>query len=107
MSYLGNRRGRRSTSVGRPRRRNTTIKLQDKATFRGNSYSVYSRRGGEADRVIFSKDSEVQSNRTPIGAKFRVTYLGRNYTAQKSLRMVRRDNQTVTAPVLEWTLEHE
>ena len=101
MSYVGHSRTRRRLSVGRPRRRSTTIKLQDKATFRGKSYSVYGRRGAPiGDRVIFADDPEFKSTRTPIGAKFRVTYLGRPYTAHKSIRLV----AGRTVPVLEFDL---
>jgi len=98
---VGRSRGRRRFSVGRPRRRSTTIKLQDKATRLGRSYDVYTNRlTPEHERVIFAKDPEFL--RAPVGTVFSVRYLGRTYRGKKSVRMVRRGNQTVTPPVLVW-----
>lgn len=88
-------------SVGRPRRRSTTIKLQDKATFRGRKYSIYTNTATERkERVLFPRDPEFLS--APVGTSFRVKYLGETYTAKKSVRMIRRGNQTVTPAVLEF-----
>lgn len=102
MSYIGRRRGGRRV-LGRVRRRSTTIKLQDKATVRGLQYSVYSRRGGPEDRIVFVKDPDFTSQRTPIGTKIPVRYLGRTYPARKSIRLVkRRDGSVNSVPVAEF-----
>ncbi len=103
MSYVGRNRGRRGFSVGRPRRRSTTVKLQDKARFRGAEYSVYTNKlTPEHERVIFPRDSDFL--RAPVNSMFRVKYLGETYAGKKSVRMVRRGNQTVTPAVLVWNV---
>jgi len=97
---VGRSRGRRRY-VGRPRRRSTTIKLQDKATRLGRTYDVYTNRlTPEHERVIFAKDPEFL--RAPVGTAFSAQYLGRSYRGRKSIRLVRRGNQSVSVPVLEW-----
>ena len=87
--------------MGRPRRRNTTIKLQDKATRMGREYSVYTNSATPRhERVIFAKDPEFL--RAPTGTSFSAQYLGRSYRGKKSVRMIRRGNQRFSVPVLEW-----
>jgi hypothetical protein len=101
MSVGRNRSRRRGMSVGRPRRRSTTIKLQDKATRLGREYSVYTNsQTPEHERVIFAKDPEFL--RAPVGTSFSAQYLGRSYRGKKSLRIVRRGNLSISVPVLEF-----
>ena len=101
MPYAGRSRVRRR-SVGRPRRRSTTIKLQDKATFHNRKLSVYSKEGGPEDRVVFPGENDASFNRARVGETFQVQYLRRPRQATKSVRLVNRGGRTVSVPVLEF-----
>ena len=98
---VGRSRSRRS--VGRPRRRSTTVRLQDKATVYGKEYPVYTNTATtRKERVVFGINDSRFLN-AKMDTEFSAHYLNRSYSAKKSMRIVRRGNQKPSGvPVLEF-----
>jgi len=86
---------------GRVKRRSSTLTYGD-ATFHNETYTVYGRRGGLEDRLIFPQDPEFL--KAPMDAKFTITYRGRKYGARKTGRTVLANGARVI-PGLIWVLD--
>lgn len=86
-----------------PKRRSST-RVTGIAQYKGEPLKVYTNIDTpQEERVVFPKDSDIQSADVPIGATRTVQYRGREYQAKKTLRQV--DGRMV--PVLEFHVDDE